>query len=230
MFCELDHIWVLLHPVVREHDPQGRTVEVFHRHLYSPGNGGPTSKGSVGAELADGLVIKEGDYKLVKTRFSAFFATHLHSLLCTEGIKSLVMSGVRTPDCIRQTVFDAIAVDYQPVTVIFDPAAAATPDIHFARCGLIKSSISSGYHVSSSNMLFAILDLLSKTKKSFEGNKYPGDFYSGSWSLMVVIRARVVEFGDLGDGTPTLQEWCGSDALLTSRLNEELPLLVALAL
>lgn len=28
----------------------------------------------------------------------------------------------------------------------------------------------------------------------------------------------------------TLQEWCGSDALLTSRLNEELSLLVVLAL
>jgi nicotinamidase-related amidase len=47
----------------------------------------------VGAELADGLVIKEGDYKLVKTCLSAFVATHLHSLLRTEGIKSLVISG-----------------------------------------------------------------------------------------------------------------------------------------
>jgi len=83
----------LLHQVLREHDPQGRDVEVFHRHLYSSGNVGPTSKGSVGAELADGLVIKEGDYKLVKTCLSAFVATHLHSLLRTEGIKSLVISG-----------------------------------------------------------------------------------------------------------------------------------------
>eukprot|EP00258_Populus_trichocarpa_P036667 XP_024452686.1 probable inactive nicotinamidase At3g16190 isoform X3 [Populus trichocarpa] len=116
--------------VVREHDPQGRDAELFRRHLYSPGNVGPTSKGSVGAELVDGLVIKEGDYKLVKTRFSAFFATHLHSFLRTEGIKSLVISGVQTPNCVRQTVFDAVALDYQPVTVIVDATAAATPDIH----------------------------------------------------------------------------------------------------
>ncbi|KAJ6932604.1 inactive nicotinamidase [Populus alba x Populus x berolinensis] len=116
--------------VVREHDPQGRDAELFRRHLYSPGNVGPTSKGSMGAELVDGLVIKEGDYKLVKTRFSAFFATHLHSFLRTEGIKSLVISGVQTPNCIRQTVFDAVALDYQPVTVIVDATAAATPDIH----------------------------------------------------------------------------------------------------
>lgn len=72
---------------------KGEMLKFFHRHLYSSGNVGPTSKGSVGAELADGLVIKEGDYKLVKTCFSAFFATHLHSLLRSEGTKSLVISG-----------------------------------------------------------------------------------------------------------------------------------------
>ncbi|CAK7356719.1 unnamed protein product [Dovyalis caffra] len=145
--------------VVREHDPQGRDVELFRRHLYSPGKVGPTTKGSVGAELVDGLVIKEGDYKLVKTRFSAFFATHLHSFLRTEGIKSLVIAGVQTPNCIRQTVFDGVALDYQPVTVIVDATAAATPDIHVAN---------------------------------------------------------IFDMKNIGVVTPTLQEWCGSDALLTS--------------
>ncbi|KAI7990372.1 putative inactive nicotinamidase [Camellia lanceoleosa] len=49
--------------VIREHDPLGRDVELFRRHLYSGEKAGPTSKGSDGAELVDGLVIKEGDYK-----------------------------------------------------------------------------------------------------------------------------------------------------------------------
>ncbi|KAG8656404.1 hypothetical protein MANES_04G130900v8 [Manihot esculenta] len=118
--------------VVREHDPLGRDVELFRRHLYSSGKVGPTSKGSKGAELVDGLVIKEGDYKIVKTRFSAFFNTHLHSFLQTEGIKSLVIVGVQTPNCIRQTVFDAVALDYENVSVIVDATAAATPDVHVA--------------------------------------------------------------------------------------------------
>ncbi|KAE8669923.1 putative inactive nicotinamidase [Hibiscus syriacus] len=64
-------------------------------------------KGTLGAELVDGLVIKEGDYKLVKTRFSAFILSF-------------------------RTVFDAVAHNYQPVTVIVDATAAATPDIHDA--------------------------------------------------------------------------------------------------
>ncbi|XP_002284352.1 probable inactive nicotinamidase At3g16190 [Vitis vinifera] len=118
--------------VVREHDPQGRDVEVFRRNFYGPGKLSPATKGSEGAELIDGLAIKEGDYKLVKTRFSAFFATHLHSLLQSNGINSVVVVGVQTPNCIRQTAFDAVSLDYQSVTVIVDATAAATPDIHLA--------------------------------------------------------------------------------------------------
>lgn len=118
--------------VVREHDPQGRDVELFRRHLYADGQPKPTSKGSKGAELVEGLVIKDEDYKVVKTRFSAFFATHLHSVLQGAGIDSLVVVGVQTPNCIRHTVFDAVELDYKSVTVIVDATAAATPDIHAA--------------------------------------------------------------------------------------------------
>ncbi|XP_057790660.1 probable inactive nicotinamidase At3g16190 isoform X1 [Salvia miltiorrhiza] len=155
---EIPIIWV-----VREHDPLGRDVELFRRHFYAADKPKPTSKGSVGAELVDGLVIKNGDYKLVKTRFSAFFNTHLHSYLQGAGINKLVVtgnimlrlfffwsmvsviydsmlliclipySGVQTPNCIRQTVFDAVALDYHKVTVIVDATAAATPDVHIGK-------------------------------------------------------------------------------------------------
>lgn len=74
----------------------GRDVELFRRHLYSEAGSKPTSKGSVGSELVDGLVIKGTDYKLVKTRFSAFFGTHLHSLLQGAGISTLVVTGNAT--------------------------------------------------------------------------------------------------------------------------------------
>ncbi|GFQ07282.1 probable inactive nicotinamidase at3g16190 [Phtheirospermum japonicum] len=118
--------------VVREHDPLGRDVELFRRHLYSNDKPKPASKGSVGAELVDELVVEDGDYKLVKTRFSAFFNTHLHSYLQGAGVNKLVLIGVQTPNCIRQTAFDAIALDYHVVTVIVDATAAATPEIHTA--------------------------------------------------------------------------------------------------
>ncbi|KAL9262245.1 putative inactive nicotinamidase [Drosera capensis] len=118
--------------VVREHDPYGRDVELFRKNLYKAGKPGPTSKGHQGSELVDGLVIHDEDYKLVKTRFSAFFATNLHSVLKVAGIDSIVVVGVQTPNCVRQTVFDAVALDYPSVTVIVDATAAATPEVHFA--------------------------------------------------------------------------------------------------
>ncbi|CAN1286110.1 Probable inactive nicotinamidase At3g16190 [Linum perenne] len=46
--------------------------------------------------------------------------------------KQLIFSGVQTPNCIRQTVFDAVVLDYPLVTVISDATAAATPDVHRA--------------------------------------------------------------------------------------------------
>lgn len=124
--------------VVREHDPYGRDVELFRRHLYSGGKG-PTAKGSEGAELADGLVIKEGDYKLVKTRFSAFFATALDSVLKTSGIKNLVVLGLQTPNCVRQTVYDAVALDYEKVTVISDATTTAKPEVHLSNIRDMKN-------------------------------------------------------------------------------------------
>eukprot|EP01018_Ginkgo_biloba_P001822 Gb_08656 [translate_table: standard] len=77
--------------VVREHDAYGRDVELFRRHFYEEGKEKPTTKGTKGSELVEDLVIQEGDYKLVKTRFSAFFATNLHYLLQRAGILSVVV-------------------------------------------------------------------------------------------------------------------------------------------
>ncbi|KAL5054950.1 hypothetical protein RYX36_035632 [Vicia faba] len=107
-------------------------IQIDEAALREVGKFGSTTKGSEGEELVDGLVIREEDFKLVKTRFSAFFSTHLHSVLQREGINSLVITGVQTPNCICQTVFNDVALDYQHVTVLFDATVAATPDIHLA--------------------------------------------------------------------------------------------------
>ncbi|WOL08340.1 putative inactive nicotinamidase [Canna indica] len=45
-------------------------------------------------------------------------------------LATLLLEGVQTPNCIRQTVFDAVSLDYHNVTVIVDATAAATPQIH----------------------------------------------------------------------------------------------------
>lgn len=42
----------------------------------------------------------------------------------------LSIPGVQTPNCIRQTVFDAVSLDYHSITLLYDATAAATPKIH----------------------------------------------------------------------------------------------------
>ncbi|KAK9098932.1 hypothetical protein Syun_025977 [Stephania yunnanensis] len=118
--------------VVREHDYLGRDVELFRRHHYGVGKTGPVIKGTPGAGMIDGLEVREEDYKLVKNRFSSFLETNLHSLLQSAGIDSIVVVGIQTPNCIRQTVFDAVSLDYPYVTVIVDATAAETPEVHDA--------------------------------------------------------------------------------------------------
>ena len=77
----------------------------------------------MGAELVDGLVIKQGDYKLVKTRFSAFFATHLHSFLQNSGVNNLVVVGIENSRYINSLNYEShllhLSVCYFTVWCIF---------------------------------------------------------------------------------------------------------------
>ncbi|PHU11424.1 putative inactive nicotinamidase [Capsicum chinense] len=59
-------------------------------------------------------------------KMSAFFNTYLHSYHQGIDVTNLVIVGVQTPNRIRQTVFDAVALDYQRMTVIIDATTTAT--------------------------------------------------------------------------------------------------------
>ncbi len=62
---------------------------------------------------------------------SAFIATELDLMLRNIGVEELIITGIQTPNCIRTTVFDAIAYNY-PVTLIEDAVGAQSDDIHQA--------------------------------------------------------------------------------------------------
>lgn len=118
--------------VIREHHMSGRDVERFRRHQYAVGQTGSVVKGMKGAALVDGLEPQPEDQVVVKYRFSAFFGTNLHSVLHSAGVENVVVTGVQTPNCIRQTVFDAVAHDYPNVVVLADATGAASPEVHDA--------------------------------------------------------------------------------------------------
>lgn len=66
-----------------------------------------TIQGTVGAQILNGIKIKKKDIIIIKKRFSAFYKTKLDSYLKKKKINSLIISGIFTHSCIRQTTIDA---------------------------------------------------------------------------------------------------------------------------
>ncbi|MCO5609497.1 hypothetical protein L7F22_063725 [Adiantum nelumboides] len=111
---------------VREHHPSGIDLELFRKVTFA----GIVVKGTKGAAVIDELKPQLEDYVIAKTRFSAFFGTNLHLVLQSAGIQNPIFTGIQTPNCIRQAVFDAIALDYPSVVFLSDVIAAYKPKVH----------------------------------------------------------------------------------------------------
>ncbi len=77
---------------------------------------------------AEGLQPQAGDYIVTKPRWSAFFGTELDLILRRLNVRNVVLAGTTTPNCIRTTAYDAIALDYN-VAVLRDCCSSQTEEI-----------------------------------------------------------------------------------------------------
>lgn len=62
-----------------------------------------------------GVEPAEGDIVLSKHKYSAFVATHLDALLRSNGIETVIVTGVATNVCVESTVRHGFMLDYQMV-------------------------------------------------------------------------------------------------------------------
>src|SRR5665811_258740 len=108
----------------RRHRATGIDVDQSRRTLFAE-VGGFLVAGTPGAEELPQLAPASGDFTIVKTRWSAFFATDLDALLRRLGTHKLILTGVQTPNCIRATANDALSLDYA-TTVLSDATASQT--------------------------------------------------------------------------------------------------------
>ena len=119
-------------PVVHKNRIQrasGVDVEVFRKEIFAKTPF--LVEGTEGAKSVAPLAPKEDETVVKGTRFSGFFQTDLHLVLTGLQAKTLVMTGIQTPNCIRATVTDAIAYNYE-VILLEDAISAQTPEIHQA--------------------------------------------------------------------------------------------------
>lgn len=79
----------------------------------------------VAAEIVAALAPGGDDYFVLKPRHSGFYATPLHLLLGTLGVRRLVLSGVAGDQCVQATASDALVRGYE-VVVPRDAIVCAT--------------------------------------------------------------------------------------------------------
>jgi nicotinamidase-related amidase len=118
--------WPVFH-VVREYRDDGSDIE-FTRLDGFLKKKRYVVPGTKGAEIVDALAPVSGEYKIIKNRFSAFMNTELDFMLRRIGANHLVVCGTQYPNCIRTTIFDAIAYGY-PVINITNATSAQTRGI-----------------------------------------------------------------------------------------------------
>ena len=119
--------------VRRSYRADGLDVELPRLRRFA-GDGWLVAEGSKGARSPEGLSEIEGELVVIKPRWSAFFQTELDMLLRRLGAGTLVIAGLQTPNCIRATAYDAIALDYDAV-VVSDATSARSERVHEANLG-----------------------------------------------------------------------------------------------
>lgn len=92
----------------------------------TPGSTGPCS-----CEMPEGMAPRLGDYTIYKPRWSAFFQTELDLILRRLRIETVILIGTTTPNCVRTTCFDAVALDYNTV-ILTDCCSSQTEAIQQA--------------------------------------------------------------------------------------------------
>jgi nicotinamidase-related amidase len=115
--------------IVRVHRSDGSDVEIIRKERFRDQ---PFAvAGTHGVAVIDELAPRPGEYVLEKQRMSAFIGTELDLMLRSLGVTSIFVTGIQTPNCIRTTVFDAIAYNY-PVVLVLDAVGASSEEVHLS--------------------------------------------------------------------------------------------------
>ena len=117
----------------RAYRANGSDVEACRYPGWQAG-GKPLAPGSTGpgsVETPPEVTPQEGDYVVLKPRFSAFFHTELDLILRRLGVRTLYLTGTTTPNCIRTTCYDGLSLDYN-VGILTDCCSSNSEEIQQA--------------------------------------------------------------------------------------------------
>ena len=108
--------------VVREYRADGSDIEHTRLNDFLE-NVQYAVPGTKGCEIVEELAPVEGEYRIIKNRFSGFMNTELDFILRRIKATDIVICGTQYPNCIRATIYDAVSYGY-PVVSITDATSA----------------------------------------------------------------------------------------------------------
>lgn len=94
-----------------------RALVVFVRNCGGPGD--PDLPGTAGWELLAGFEPDENELVLDKTTCNTFTSTDLAEQLESRGVRHLVVAGLQSDYCVRETTLGAVGLGYR-VTLVSD--------------------------------------------------------------------------------------------------------------
>jgi len=155
-----------------------------------------------GCEIIDELAPIDGEYKIVKNRFSGFMHTELDFILSRLDIEMIVVCGIQYPNCIRATVFDGIALGYD-VTLVTDATGAQTDEI--AQANIVD--------ISNIGVRCITIDEYMTTKSIKETNKWNPENYNKHTGFVSALALPVVELLNPKENETILDVGCGEGTL-----------------
>lgn len=117
--------------VRREYAADGSDVEAPRYAAWLAGGKPLSSEQPASLRCPRALDPRLGEKVIVKPRYSAFFGTELHRILQDAGIRTLVLTGTTTPNCVRSTAYDALSLGYN-VAVVEDATSSRSPKVQAA--------------------------------------------------------------------------------------------------
>lgn len=121
--------------------PDGSNIGVM-AEILPPVKGGVINEGSDSAALHAKLAVKPGDVVLNKPRFGSFHGTDLELILRSNGIDTVIVSGIATNVCCETTAREANARDFRVFflsdgTATFGIGDLSPDDIQKATCATL---------------------------------------------------------------------------------------------
>ena len=133
--------------VNRIYRKNGSDVEFTRYQSWQDGDRylAPGSTGPLSIDVPEEFKPKARDYTIIKPRFSAFFQTELDLILRRLGVRTVILTGTTTPNCIRTSCYDGLSLDYN-ILIIENCCSSNTEEIQrvnmedMARVGAVITS------------------------------------------------------------------------------------------